>query len=81
MLSRASAIGWKRWKDPKFDGLYLCNVFNRADGPSSVIAYLEGVLDSANVPRGIGNRSAAGETPDTLLVENGEEDGSSLELR
>ncbi len=38
--------------DPKFDELDK-HVFNRADGPSSVIAHLEGVLDSPEVPRGI----------------------------
>ncbi|KAK0512089.1 hypothetical protein JMJ35_005217 [Cladonia borealis] len=75
LLSRARSIGWKYWLDPSFKELDLDNVFNRADGPSSVIAYMEGVLDSAKVPRGISNQSA-GETQGTLLVGKGEEDGS-----
>ena len=75
LYSRARSIGWSYWQDPEFQELYN-NVFNRADGPSSVIAHLEGVLDSAKVPHGISNQSAAGETQGTLLVREGEADGS-----
>ena len=76
MLNRAYSIGWNQWLDPKWVELDLPNVFNRADGPSSVIAYLEGVLDSAKVPRGISNQSAARETQVTVLMGEGEEDDS-----
>ena len=48
---RARSIGWEYRQDPKFVELDLRNVFNRADGPSSVIAYMERGLD------GISNQS------------------------
>ena len=48
LLSRASAIGWERREDPNFVRL-LDSAFNRPNGPSSVIAYLEVVLDSRMV--------------------------------
>lgn len=49
LLSRASAIGWERREDPNFVRLQLDSAIDRANGPSSVIAYLEVVLDSRMV--------------------------------
>jgi len=40
-------MGWKQCEDEKFAELHLGEVFHRADGPSSVITYLENVLNSA----------------------------------
>lgn len=46
LMSRAQEKGWKSSEDPKFKELDDLHAFERADGPSSVIAYLEGVLKS-----------------------------------
>ena len=45
LMKRAYNRGWPCLEDKKFQGLDDKNAFHRADGPSSIITYLEGVLD------------------------------------
>ncbi len=46
LLIQAEAKGWKRKGDLKFKELDNERVFDRANGPSSVITYLEGVVNT-----------------------------------
>lgn len=40
-------MGWERFKDSKFKELHIHTAFHRADGPSSIITYLENVLSQS----------------------------------
>lgn len=46
LLDRAEAKGWMGFEDSKFRELDE-HAFDRVDGPSSVITYLEGVVNAA----------------------------------
>ncbi|KAK0516592.1 hypothetical protein JMJ35_001195 [Cladonia borealis] len=46
LLKQAKEAGWNRHKDKKFKELDDINAFQRPDGPSSIIAYLNSVLKS-----------------------------------
>ena len=47
LLTQAENTGWSDYEDEKFYELDLDHAFQRPDGPSSIIAYLNRVLSSA----------------------------------